>query len=171
MRKHMWRAVVMAAVVLVTGACGDDDDDEGTLERAEEEAREAATTVASTVEAATRLKATLTGAAEAPTAGDPDGTGTATVNLDASKSQVCFEVSVQNIDRPVGMHIHEGEVGKAGPVVVPLPTPTTIATPATGCVDADRDLIGRIGANPSDFYVNVHTQPFPQGAVRGQLSQ
>jgi hypothetical protein len=171
MRKHMWGTVAIAAAVLVTGACGDDDDDEGTLERAEEEAREVATTVEKRAEAASRLKATLTGASEVPTPGDPDGTGTATVNLDASKGQVCFDVSVQNIDRPVGMHIHEGEVGKAGPVVVPLPTPTTTGTPATGCVDADNSLIGRIAANPDDFYLNVHTQPFPNGAVRGQLTQ
>ncbi|HEX2064353.1 MAG TPA: CHRD domain-containing protein [Acidimicrobiales bacterium] len=169
MRKHIWSAVAIAAAVLFTGACGDDDDE--TVERAEREARETATSVERRVEEGTRLRATLTGSAEAPTPGDPDGTGTASINLDATEGRVCFEVSVQNIDPPVGMHIHEAEAGKSGPIVVPLPTPTTATTPATGCVDADRTLIGRIAANPDDFYLNVHTQPFPQGAVRGQLSQ
>lgn len=169
MWRHRWSAVAIAGAVLVTGACGDDEED--TLDRAEEEARDTATSVERRIEEGTRLRATLTGEAEAPTAGDPDGTGTATVNLDATDGRVCFEVSVQNIDRPVGMHIHEAEAGKSGPIVVPLPTPTTATAPATGCVDAERTLIGRIAANPDDFYLNVHTQPFPQGAVRGQLTQ
>ena len=167
MRKHMWSAVVLAAVVLVAGACGDDD--EGTVEKAKEEGRQAATTVQKKVEAASRLTATLSGASEAPTAGDPDGTGTATVNLDASKGQVCFDVTVQNIDKPVGMHIHEGKPGTSGPIVVALTTPT--GNTASGCVNADRSLISRIAANPNDFYLNVHTLPFPQGAVRGELHQ
>jgi CHRD domain-containing protein len=45
------------------------------------------------------------------------------VNLDVSKGEVCYEVAVQKIDRPVGMHIHEREAGKSGDVVVPLTTP------------------------------------------------
>ncbi len=168
MRKHMWGAVAVAAAVLVTGACGDDDD-EATVDRAEREARETATTVEQRVEGATRLTATLTGAAEAPNPGDPDGSGEATINLDASGGKVCFEVSMQNIDRPVGMHIHEGQPGQAGEIVVALTTPT--GNTANGCVDAERTTIGRIASNPDDFYLNVHTQPFPQGAIRGQLRQ
>ncbi len=165
MGNRMRSAVVLAAVSLVAAGCNDDGDE------AEQTARRTATTVANRVEGATRLTATLAGASEAPTPGDPDGAGTATINLDVTKGEVCYEVFVQRIDRPVGMHIHEAEAGKSGPVVVPLTTPTATDTATTGCANADADLIGRIAANPRNFYVNVHTGPYPQGAVRGQLSQ
>jgi hypothetical protein len=38
-----------------------------------------------------------------------------------------------------------------------------------GCVSAARDLIKTIRMNPSNYYVNVHTTDFPDGAIRGQL--
>ena len=158
-------AWVIAALALATVGCGDE------AEEAEDSARQVATTVAERAERATRLSAPLTGAAEVPAAGDPDGTGTATVNLDVTKREVCYEVAVQKIDRPVGMHIHEGERGTSGGIVVPLTTPTASDTTTTGCANADATLIGRMAANPGNFYVNVHTDTYPQGAVRGQLSQ
>jgi hypothetical protein len=159
------RAAAVTALVLGTAGCGDEADD------AAESARRTATTLADRVEGATRLTATLTGASEVPGPGDPDGAGTATVNLDVSKTEVCYEVAVQRIDKPVGMHIHEGETGKAGAVVVALTTPASGDTTTRDCANADAALIGRMAANPGNFYVNVHTGPHPQGAVRGQLSQ
>lgn len=165
----MWKRIVVGTWVVVlaftASGCGDDG------EEAEDTVRGAVTSVADRVDEATRLKATLTGSAEVPGPGDPDGTGTATVNVDVTEGQVCYEVSVQKIDRPVGAHIHEAEAGQSGGIVVPLSTPTASDTTTTGCADADAALIGRITANPGDFYVNVHTDTYPQGAVRGQLSQ
>lgn len=158
-------AWVIVALTLVMVGCGDE------AEEAEETGRQAATTVAEQLEQATRLSATLSGDVEVPTAGDPDGAGTATVNLDVTKGEVCYEVAVQKIDRPDGMHIHEGERGESGPVVVPLNTPTASDTTTTGCASVDATLIGRLAANPDNFYVNVHTQTYPAGALRGQLSQ
>ena len=165
MKKLSMGAWVIVGFTLVMVGCGDEG------EEVEETGREAATTVAERLEQATRLSATLSGAEEVPTAGDPDGTGTATVNLDVTKRELCYEVAVQKIDRPVGMHIHEGERGKSGDIVVPLNTPTASDTTTTGCAGVDATLIGRIAATPGDFYVNVHTQTYPQGALRGQLSQ
>ncbi len=164
-KRSVGSACVIAAVILAMAGCGDDGEE---IERG---ARETATTVAGRLEQATRLSATLTGATEVPTAGDADATGTATVNLDVSKGELCYEVRVQNIDRPTAMHIHEAEAGKAGDVVVPLTTPTASDTTTTGCTNVDAPLIGRMAANPDNFYVNVHTQTYPQGAARGQLSQ
>ena len=155
---------ILAALVFVMVACGKNGN------KAKEGARGAATSVANRVENATRLRATLSGPAEVPP-GDPDGTGTATVNVDVTKKEICYEVSVQKIDHPVGMHIHEGGAGKSGDIVLPLTTPTASDTTTTGCANADAALIGRILANPGSFYLNVHTDRYPNGAVRGQLSQ
>jgi hypothetical protein len=165
MNKRSRGVLAIAALALALAGCGDEADE------AEDTARDVVTTVAGRIEGATRLSATLTGAAEVPAAGDPDGTGTATVNIDVTKREVCYEVAVQKLDPPVAMHIHEGERGKSGGIVVPMTTPTASDTTTTGCTNVDATLIGRIAANPDNFYVNVHTQPYPQGAVRGQLSQ
>ena len=164
-KRFMGRACALAVVAAALVGCGDE------AEEVEEAGRRTATTITEQVESATRLRATLSGAEETPAGGDPDGTGTATVNLDVTKRDACYEVAVQKIDRPVGMHIHEGERGKAGDIVVPLTTPSSGDSTTTGCANVDAVLIGRMAASPGDFYVNVHTEAYPQGAVRGQLSQ
>ena len=165
-RRNVCGLALAAFLALGMAACGEDDADE-----AEDAVRDAATTVQSRIEGATRFTATLTGAGEVPGPGDPDGAGTATVNLDVSDTELCYEVTVQRLDSPTGMHIHEGESGKSGDVVVPLTTPQATDTTTSGCANVDTTLLGRIAATPGDFYVNVHTSSYPQGAIRGQLKQ
>lgn len=103
-------------------------------------------------------------------AGDQDGFGTASVVI-VGPSQICFSIIVDQIGTPVAAHIHENVAGQNGPIVVPL-TPPTTGNPGTsaGCVPRiGANLIARLRADPSRFYVNVHTAAFPAGAVRGQL--
>src|SRR6266508_6504058 len=70
----------------------------------------------------------LTGETESP-AGDPVGTGTATIRLRAGQGQVCYTFDVQNITLPsVGAHIHRGAAGTSGPIVVGLVAPGVAGT-------------------------------------------
>jgi hypothetical protein len=116
------------------------------------------------------LTATLTGVAEVPPA-DLDGMGTATIRLRPGQGQICFVLSVTNVEGPyTAAHIHVGTVGQVGPPVVTLTTPDATGT-SRGCVAASRSLVLQILQNPGGYYVNVHTQQFPDGAVRGQLSR
>lgn len=118
-----------------------------------------------------RFTTTLTGAAEAPGPGDPDGSGTASLRLNPGQGEVCFELTVSNIALPAtGAHIHKAPAGAPGPVVVPLIRPDASGS-SSGCVSADRELIKDIIQNPEEYYVNVHSTEFPAGAVRGQLSK
>ena len=114
----------------------------------------------------------LTGAAEIPGPGDPDGSGTASLRLNPGQEEVCFELAVSNITLPTtGAHIHVGTATQSGPVVVGLTPPGTSGT-SSGCVSSDRDLILAIIKNPENYYVNVHTVPlYAAGAVRGQLGK
>src|SRR5690242_15204884 len=120
-------------------------------------------------ELGTGFTAKLTGGVEVP-AGDPNATGTALFRLNPSEGLVCFHVVVTGESLPiVAMHIHQAPAGTAGPVVIPLITPTAngSAQESKGCVAADVSLIRQIIASPAQFYVNVHTKAFPAGAARG----
>jgi CHRD domain len=115
---------------------------------------------------------TLSGSAEVPGPGDPDGTGTAAVTFDFANSQICYDVSVQNLTLPAAaMHIHSGNSGEGGPVVVPFDKAPDESGNATGCVlVSDMSVLSQIADSPAGFYVNVHTSDFPDGAVRGQVA-
>jgi hypothetical protein len=118
--------------------------------------------------AGTMLEATLTGAAEVPGPGDSNGTGEATLNLMPRQERICYTLTVSNI-RPATMaHIHKGTATEAGPIVKGLMPPSDGSS--EGCVRLDRTKIRMIQNNPAGYYVNVHNKPFPNGAVRGQLS-
>lgn len=117
------------------------------------------------------LTANLTGAAERPGPGDPNGTGTATLRLNPGQGKVCFVLTARNITLPaIGAHIHVGPATSFGDVVVPL-TPPDATGVSAGCVSAPRATIRAILRNPSGYYVNVHTTDFTGGAIRGQLSR
>ena len=108
--------------------------------------------------------ASLSGAAEVPGPGDVDGTGFAVVTIDGTNLR--YNVWTQNIGAATGAHIHAAAAGVAGDVFIPLdanalPNGSTTITAAQAAA---------IKANPSGFYVNVHTAEFPAGAVRGQLT-
>lgn len=119
---------------------------------------------------ATALHAPMSGANEAPGPGDPDGAGYARFLFSQNSGEVCYALAVENITLPaVGAHIHRAPAGSPGPIVVPL-TPPDASGMSSGCVAVDAALMSEILANPSDFYVNVHTTDFRPGAVRGQLS-
>jgi CHRD domain len=119
------------------------------------------------------LSTDLSGAEEAPGPGDSDATGQADLTLNEGQGEVCFDLSWAQIDGTVvAAHIHVGDAGTPGPIVVPLFMGTAFAgtDAASGCVDGvDPDLIKAIRQNPSAYYVNVHSTVFPAGAVRGQL--
>jgi len=78
-------------------------------------------------------------------------------------------MSVTNLPLPAtAAHIHAGAADVNGPVVVPFSAPDSSGT-TQGCTIADATLVEQILADPSGYYVNVHTSEFPGGAIRGQL--
>jgi hypothetical protein len=116
-----------------------------------------------------KATAKLTGDTEVPGPGDPKGSGTMQVTLNPEKGEVCYELSVANIQEATAAHIHEGATGKEGPVAVALDAPKTGS--AKGCKQADAAVIKAMMQDPTGYYVNVHNAAFPKGAVRGQLSK
>jgi hypothetical protein len=100
--------------------------------------------------------------------GDPDGRGSFTAIVDGD--QLCFGITVKNIDKPAAAHIHKAKPSLAGPVVVPLTQPSSGDPGASsGCVTVEAAVARAILKHPHRYYANVHTMAFPGGAVRGQL--
>ena len=126
-------------------------------------------TAALAQDAGRRLVVTMTGAAEAPNAGDPDGSGTATFTINAGKNEICYTLTVAGIDPATAAHIHKAPAGSPGPVVVPLEAPSDGSSEA--CATVARDVIVAILADRAGYYVNVHNAEYPSGAVRGQLGK
>ena len=112
----------------------------------------------------------LTGEAEVnaqgvPNQGDLDGSGTARLTINPGLGEVCWTIEVAGVEPITAAHIHIGPATAPGPVVVPL-------NPYTGdCAAIDRDLALAIILDPSGYYVNVHNDPYPAGALRGQLDR
>lgn len=117
--------------------------------------------------ASTSLNATLNGSSEVP-AGDPNGRGSGRITLNAAKGRVCYDVTLSKVGAVAAGHLHKGAKGKAGPITVSL-----FATPTKrpkGCVNGvSKSLIRDIARNPRSYYLNLHNQSYPAGAVRGQL--
>lgn len=112
------------------------------------------------------LHATLSGAAELE-GGDEDGTGQAMLRLNQGQQQICYELTVVDIEPATAAHVHRGDADENGPPVVTLTPPTEGSS--SGCVDVAAELVREIRQNPENFYVNVHNDAFPGGAIRGQL--
>jgi hypothetical protein len=98
--------------------------------------------------------------------GDPDGRGRAVLKV--YRTRVCSTIEVRGIE--------------------PATTTTTVPQTSTvrtyqstrlpgikrleltgGCVEVPRALTEELRDHPRRFYVNVHNNPYPEGAIRGQL--
>jgi hypothetical protein len=119
-----------------------------------------------------RVAAELKGQNEVPGPGDPNGRGEVLVKLKREKRKVCFELAFRRLNGASAAHIHKGAEDVAGGIKVEL-----FAEDLPGedrvedCVrNVSRKLIRKIGRRPENFYVNVHNEEYPDGAIRGQLA-
>ncbi|HEX5578310.1 MAG TPA: CHRD domain-containing protein [Candidatus Limnocylindria bacterium] len=100
--------------------------------------------------------------------GEPNGSGTAAITIDPDTGEVCWDLSVDGVGAVTASHIHIGAEGESGDVVVPLDVDGFEGT-SSDCVDASDADLDAIIADPAGYYVNIHTDAFPAGAIRGQL--
>ena len=111
----------------------------------------------------------LTGDAEAPaSAGDRDGSGEVTLTVDMDHQRICFDFEVSHLATPLMAHIHRARAPKNGPSVITLFTGP--GAELHDCVIWTEKWLAEIVAEPSDFYVNLYTTEYPDGALRGQLA-
>jgi hypothetical protein len=110
------------------------------------------------------FNATLTGASEVP-ANTSAATGTATASFNKTTKILTLNLTYSGITPTMG-HIHVGAAGVSGPVVFPfsnLMSPFSYTSPALTATQ-EADLLA------NNYYVNLHTDAFPAGEIRGQLT-
>lgn len=111
----------------------------------------------------------LDGSAEVPGPGDGDGDGRGSVEILLDTGSICYYIETLRLGIATAAHIHSGAEGVSGAAAITLDAP--VDGYASNCsIDLDTTLLASIIADPSGFYVNVHTDEFPAGAIRGQLS-
>ncbi|MFC6080428.1 CHRD domain-containing protein [Sphaerisporangium aureirubrum] len=122
-----------------------------------------------------RLKSDANGAQEvrAPgkKVGDRDGAARWLVGVKDTKLR--YAAIWSDLDPITNGHIHRGKKGVNGPVVADLfadanGLPGSIWGIA-GVAPVKRDIARGIVKNPKNWYTNLHTTKFADGAVRGQL--
>ncbi len=117
--------------------------------------------------------AVLTGSQENPPTTSP-GFGNFTGSFDSGHANLTVTLTVANLGAPINnFHIHEKTSGsQSGPVIINLIGlgGVFINNKMTGTFPVTSDVAARMLANPSSFYVNVHTTQFPGGAIRGDLA-
>jgi hypothetical protein len=106
----------------------------------------------------------LGGSQEVP-AVSVDGTGSGTIMV-ASDGSVSGSITTSGVNG-IMAHIHDGAIGKNGPVIIPLKqtAPGVWSVPAGAKLNAAQMAAYKRG----DLYVNVHTAAHRGGEVRGQI--
>jgi CHRD domain-containing protein len=98
---------------------------------------------------------------------DTDGHGFFTYDIEGT--DFCYTLEWKRIEPALAAHIHRAPRGVAGGIVIHLSVGDGSGSRVEECVPISSDLATEITSNPKNFYVNVHNQPFPAGAIRGQL--
>ena len=158
---------VSLALTAGLGACGGSDKDKNT-----KVTTDTSGSGEKTDGTAVSLKGAMSGAEEVPGPGVKDGVGTFRFDLTGTKG--CYDLKATLGEKPVKAHIHQGAKGVSGPVVVDLkPTfePGESAFTAKACVDLPAETATELIADPAGYYVNVHSEGHPDGAMRGQLAK
>lgn len=115
------------------------------------------------------------------------GQGEATFQVSGDGTSISYKLTVRNVENITMAHIHLAPKGQNGEVVAWLypsaPPPKEIpgrfdGTLAEGAIQA-ANLVGPLEGRPlsalieamqkGDTYVNVHTQQYPNGEIRGQI--
>ena len=100
------------------------------------------------------------------------GTGEAIVIVNPNNDTVCMLARWRDVaGTVVAAHIHQAPDGVAGGVVVPLfPAGTALGgEDQTRVCVSGLSLTDDINADPSAYYVNIHSTTYPAGALRAQL--
>ncbi len=106
-----------------------------------------------------------------------DGVGSVTITVNEDTGEMTLTGSVSNLSSPLfdvgdvgSAHIHEGARGANGPVVFPI-TVERSADDLSATLSLTATLTDEQASTlqSGDYYINVHTENFEGGELRGQI--
>ncbi|MCA1759013.1 MAG: CHRD domain-containing protein [Bacteroidales bacterium] len=141
--KFFLKFMIIAGLFLTAVSCDDDDDDD---------------------EPNDVFTATLSGANENPP-NESNATGMAELTYNKDTKIFYIEVEYTGVEA-TGAHIHLGATGVNGGVVFGFNPPTSpiIYTSEPLTAEQESDLYNEL------YYVNIHSETYPAGEIRGQLT-
>jgi len=143
--RKTWIVLLTALVALMAGACNEGNDEGGSFD----------------VELSADAEV-----CDGDTCGG-EGSGSATIDINSDQNEVCYEIALDGVDGANAAHIHEGSEDESGDVVVDL---EYSGDKGETCVDGlDEGDLEDIAEEPGEFYLNVHSDEYPDGAARAQL--
>lgn len=108
-----------------------------------------------------KLAATLSGGV----GGDPDGSGTFTVDVDPDLGDFCYVLNVAKVAKITGAAV---QAAASPDPVVKLEVQ---GTSADECIAGEPAALKPIVENPAGYVVVIKTADFPAGAVQGALGK
>jgi hypothetical protein len=120
---------------------------------------------AGTAPAETLFAATLDASQNVPPTGS-GGTGTAVLILNDAATEVAYTVTYDGLEGvEIGAHFHRAPPGENGSILHSLP----LGTPKLGVWEVTAHDVADLMAGM--VYVNIHTDMYPSGEIRGDISQ
>lgn len=93
------------------------------------------------------------------------GQGTGWISTDYLNTQLTYRFIVDGLSGPAtAAHVHDGAMGVAGPVYLPVFTPSPVSS---GQFEIDGNVATKLESG--NTYMNVHTAANPGGEIRGQI--
>lgn len=93
-------------------------------------------------------------------------TGSATMTIDTDTFEICLQITTNIPDEDLPT---EATVIGAGAAGVDNGTLVSFGFTLDACTTSNASIVGDIVADPSSFYLQVDTDLFSRGALRGQL--
>lgn len=117
-----------------------------------------------------KFAADLTGGAEVPPT-DSAATGKVEAMLDTDTKMFTWTITYDGLSGPVtGAHFHGPAAADAtADPVVPIPDDKLATSPIAGEATLDDAQIADLQAGM--WYLNIHTEKFPDGEIRGQVTK
>lgn len=101
------------------------------------------------------------------------GTGVADIEISSDRTKLCWDIRGLDgsADDVTAMHVHSGNKGDEGPVVAEFISGNRGCTEVSpGGLVTESDLRD-MARDPANFYVDIHSERYPDGVVRGQLER